>query len=286
MAAPGDEFIVSVGVFNNTTGGSGPIRLEAQLGPGLSLVGPASVDLQIAEKKEGVGEFRAQGERGAGRRDADVHRAARRGRSAHRGKRQRAAGGRLSHAADARPRRRRRPRSRRSRAICISERRKVEAAVSTLPLVWGQGLTAYLDNYAYSCTEQLVSKGMSALILTSRPGVRHDSKPRRAQPLDATFSIAARPRRTTRAASACGRRRRTTAEFATVYAAHFLVEAQGSRPEDSAGGPRRRQRLADALRVDAGEHARRRTAARLRRLPARAAGHQAERRARRTSSRS
>ena len=59
MVTPGDEFIVSVGVFNNSTG-SGPIRVSVQLGPGLSLSGPASVDLQIAEKKEGVGEFRVK----------------------------------------------------------------------------------------------------------------------------------------------------------------------------------------------------------------------------------
>jgi uncharacterized protein YfaS (alpha-2-macroglobulin family) len=41
--------------------------------------------------------------------------------------------------------------------------------VSAVPLVWGQALTAYLDSYAYTCTEQLTSKGVSALILTSRP---------------------------------------------------------------------------------------------------------------------
>ena len=58
MAAPGDEFIVSVGVFNNNAGATGPIRLDAEVSPGLSLVSPASVELQIAEKKEGVGEFR------------------------------------------------------------------------------------------------------------------------------------------------------------------------------------------------------------------------------------
>ena len=32
--------------------------MSAQLGPGLALQGPASVDLQIAEKREGVAEFR------------------------------------------------------------------------------------------------------------------------------------------------------------------------------------------------------------------------------------
>src|SRR5262249_56991211 len=42
MTAPGDEFIVSVGVFNNATGG-GPIRLEAQLGPNLTALNPSTV---------------------------------------------------------------------------------------------------------------------------------------------------------------------------------------------------------------------------------------------------
>ena len=51
--SPGDEFIVSVGVFNNNGGANGPIHVEAQLSPGLSLVSPAGLDLQIAEKKEG-----------------------------------------------------------------------------------------------------------------------------------------------------------------------------------------------------------------------------------------
>ena len=41
MTAPGDEFIVSVGVFNNTAG-SGPIRLEAQLGPRVVISGGRS----------------------------------------------------------------------------------------------------------------------------------------------------------------------------------------------------------------------------------------------------
>src|SRR5262249_52043216 len=58
MVAPGDEFTVSVGVFNNTTGGSGPIRLEVQGSAGLSVAGPSSIDLQVADKKEAAGGFR------------------------------------------------------------------------------------------------------------------------------------------------------------------------------------------------------------------------------------
>src|SRR5262245_18465490 len=58
MVAPGDEFIVSVGVFNNTVGNNQPIQVEAQPGPELSAQGPARVELQVEDKKEGVAEFR------------------------------------------------------------------------------------------------------------------------------------------------------------------------------------------------------------------------------------
>ena len=63
---PGDEFIVSVGVYNNTTGGTGPIRVELQPGSGLSLVGAGSAELQIADRKEGVGEFRVKADAALG----------------------------------------------------------------------------------------------------------------------------------------------------------------------------------------------------------------------------
>src|SRR5579872_1517590 len=58
MVAPGDEFSVSVGVFNNTVGGRGPIRVEVQAGAGLSPAGPSAVDLDVPEKREAPGEFR------------------------------------------------------------------------------------------------------------------------------------------------------------------------------------------------------------------------------------
>jgi uncharacterized protein YfaS (alpha-2-macroglobulin family) len=106
-----------------------------------------------------------------------------------------------------------------------SELRKVEATVSTLPLVWGQGLTAYLDAYEYSCTEQLVSKGFAALIIEARPefGVvrNRDGRP----PLDATYS-ALRSRVNERRGLGLWSSEPETAEFATVYAAHLLVDAK------------------------------------------------------------
>ena len=223
MAAPGDEFIVSVGVFNNSTGASGPIRLEAQPGPGLSLQGAASIDLQIAEKKEGVGEFRVKTNAQLGA--ATLKFTARRGTTeAH-----------MDESVSVRPAVAFRTQLTLGRVDgnsivapltrdLYSEQRKVEAAVSTLPLVWGQGLTAFLDNYAYSCTEQLVSKGMSALIITARPEFG-TIKSRDSRPLDATFSVL-RSRANEQGGLGLWSSSPETAEFATVYAAHFLVEAR------------------------------------------------------------
>src|SRR5262249_4325892 len=93
-----------------------------------------------------------------------------------------------------------------------------------LPLVWGQGLVAYLDNYQYSCTEQLVSKGMSALIVASRPEFG-TVRSRDAQPLDIAYAVL-HSRRNDQGGVGLWSSSPETAEFATVYAAHFLVEAK------------------------------------------------------------
>src|SRR5690606_9920353 len=42
--------------------------------------------------------------------------------------------------------------------------RKVELGLGASPLVWSQGLSDYLADYSYSCTEQMLSKAMPALI--------------------------------------------------------------------------------------------------------------------------
>ncbi len=273
MAAPGDEFIVSVGVFNNSPG-SGAIRLDVQLSPGLSLVGPASVDLQIAEKKEGVGEFRLKANAALGA--AALTFTARRG----------VTEARIEESVSVRPAAGFRTqltlgRVDRSSAVValtrdlFSERRQVEAAVSSVPLVWGQGLVAFLATYPYSCTEQLVSQGMSTLILTARPEFG-TIRSRSAQPLDATFSIL-RSRGNDSGGFGLWTSSPQTAEFATVYAAHFLVEA-GERghkvpPEIMS----ERQRVADAIGLNTGQQLAGWPAASLRRLPAGAPGDQAQR---------
>jgi uncharacterized protein YfaS (alpha-2-macroglobulin family) len=223
---PGDEFVVSVGVFNNTTGGNGPIRLEAQPGSGLTVLSGTGVDLQIGDKKEGVGEFRVKANAMLG--SAALTFTARRGSTE--ASVEEAVGvrpasafrtqltlGRVTNADATTPI---------TRAL-FAEKRQVDAAISTTPLVWGTGLAAYLDSYEYTCTEQLVSKGVSALLVMTRPEF---GRLRGAgdQPLEPTFA-------TIQGGLGLWSSTPETAEFATVYGAHFLIESKdrGQRiPQD------------------------------------------------------
>src|SRR5262249_9535875 len=84
-----------------------------------------------------------------------------------------------------------------------------------------------LENYEYSCTEQLVSKGVAALILAARPefgsvvsGARGTERP-----LDRTFSVM-RSRLNDDGGLGLWSSSPVTAEFPTVYAAHLLVDAK------------------------------------------------------------
>src|SRR5262249_6458213 len=149
---------VSVGTFNNmsnnTSRGIQPIQVDAQAGPELSIQGPARVDLQVPDKKEGVAEFRFKANAMLG--SASVTFTARRGASTARAEetislrpaiayRTQLTLGRLdAEKGTASPTR-----------DLYSQERRVEAAVSAVPLVWGHALISYLGDYPYSCTEQL-----------------------------------------------------------------------------------------------------------------------------------
>ena len=223
MVAPGDEFTVSVGVFNNTVAVKGPIHLEAQVSAGLSPLGPSSVELQVADKKEGVGEFRFKANAVLGA--ATLKFIARRG----------GADARMEESTSVRPAVAYRTqltlgRFESARTVVpltrdlYGEKRRVEAAVSAVPLVWGQGLIAWLDDYPYSCTEQLLSKGMSALVVASRPEFGVVRSRAGATPAD-TFSIL-QSRQNDSGGFGLWSSSPDTAEFPTVYAAQFLLEAK------------------------------------------------------------
>jgi uncharacterized protein YfaS (alpha-2-macroglobulin family) len=223
MVSPGDEFTVSAGVFNNLTGGQGPIHLEVKTGPELSAIGPLSVDLQVASKKEGTGEFRFKANAVLG--SASLRFTARRG----------SAEAHLEESVSVRPAVAYRTRlalgSFDGGSVLVPltrdlyrEHRQVEASVSTLPLVWGQGLIAWLNDYPYSCTEQQVSKGIAALLLASRPEFG-TVKTSDAHPLASVLSTL-QSRQNDKGGLGLWASSPETAEFPTVYAMQFLLEAK------------------------------------------------------------
>ena len=227
MVAPGDEVNVTVGVFNNTSGangqGSAPVRVQVRVSPELTPIGPSSLDLQIAQKREGVAEFRFKANAVLG--PASLQFSAQRGKAeAHLEEsvsvrpaiayRTQLTLGRFDSATNTVPLKR----------DLYIERRSVLASVSALPLVWGEALIAYLDAYPYPCTEQLVSKGFAALLLAARPefGV---VKTRDAQPIAGTLSVL-QSRENESGGFGLWASSPQTAEFPTIYAAHFLLEAR------------------------------------------------------------
>jgi uncharacterized protein YfaS (alpha-2-macroglobulin family) len=166
---PGDEFEVSVGVANNVAGSGAEAAVTVKLEPSeqFEVLGSAQTTLKIAEMRESATHFRV--------RTRDVLGSGTLKFSARVGSKQ----GALATTVSVRPATAyvtsllagsfngdaRVPTTR----TMYPEYRTLAASVSTLPLVLAHGLTSYLDRYPYSCTEQLVSEAMPAIVLSHRP---------------------------------------------------------------------------------------------------------------------
>jgi uncharacterized protein YfaS (alpha-2-macroglobulin family) len=227
MVAPGDEFTVSVGVYNNTQGGSGPgssgpIHVEVQPGAALTPAGPSGVDLQAAYKGEAAAEFRFKANAVLG--SVDLKFIARRGTAeAH-----------IDEAVSVRPAIAYRTQLTLGRfegasvqvplqRDMFNEHRQVEGAVSSVPLVWGQSLVTWLDDYPYLCTEQLISKGMPALVIASHPEL---GSARSRNGSVASVESILQARQNDSGGFGLWTSSAETADFPSVYAAHYLIEAK------------------------------------------------------------
>ena len=102
--------------------------------------------------------------------------------------------------------------------------RKLEASISHTPLALAHGLTAYLQGYQYSCTEQLVSMGMPALILGHRPEFGY-VKSKENRTLDELVSVL-RARQNGDGAFGLWAGNAHVVDYVSVYAMHFLIEAR------------------------------------------------------------
>ena len=274
MVAPGDEFSVTVGVFNNISG-KDPIHVQVQASRELKLTSASNSDLQIAEKREGVAEFRFKANPVLG--PASLKFTAIRGKSeAHIEEsvsvrpaiayRTQLTLGRFDGASATVPLKR----------DLYPERRSVEASVSAVPLVWGEGLVAYLDSYPYPCTEQLVGKGFAALLLASRPDFGA-VKTRDPQPIAGTLAMLQSRENDS---GGFGLWSSSPRDRRFPHRVRSPLPAGSARPRSK--GPARdagqSRRMAHAVRLHSGSHSSGWPSARLCRLSARAPGNQARRR--------
>lgn len=233
MAAPGDEFEVTLGVANNMTdlnGESVPVSVTLKTTPHLQLISEPEQHISLAEKREGMVRFRLKATEQLGgaeliftaayttqdKQHTSVERfgstsvrpvmpyrtVTEMGRMA--GKQQEV----------------------NSMRAMFNPYAKREARVSFSPLVLTNGLASYLENYPHYCSEQLVSRAIPQLMQTKYADVMGVSAPvAENDPLAGLFTVL-RSRQNSQGAIGLWRATATGDSFVTLYVAHYLLEAK------------------------------------------------------------
>ncbi len=235
---PGDEFDISVGVANNVagSGNEAPIAVTLQTSAHLEVIGSPKAELKIGELREGVVSFRLKARPQPGA--ATLHfTATLGGKSAKLGTdlsvRPASPYETVLTAGSVRNGNAEAPVTR----TMYAEYRKLEAGISPIPLVLAQGLSAYLSAYPYSCTEQIVSQALPALILGERPefGIVRAERGASLAKLIAML----RSRQNSDGAFGLWAANPLVDDAAAVHAVHFLIEARERKevvPQDMLTG--------------------------------------------------
>ncbi|MDR2710805.1 MAG: alpha-2-macroglobulin, partial [Burkholderiales bacterium] len=223
---PGDEFDVPVGVSNNLEGSGKDAKVKVTLDGGeyFETVGEKTIEVPIVENREGVVHFRARAKPLLGSGTLSL--------TAGIGDKK----SKLTTAVSVRPATPYRqefqagvvasgkevelPMARR----LFAEHRKLDVGVSASPMVMANGLAAYLDNYSYTCTEQIVSQAIPALVLSHRPEFG-EIKSKRGATLSGLMTML-RARQNAEGAYGLWAGNAIVSEPASVWAQQFLVEAK------------------------------------------------------------
>ncbi|MCG8710636.1 alpha-2-macroglobulin family protein [Brenneria sp. 4F2] len=229
MVAPGDEFDVSVGVSNNLSelhGQSIAIALRLNAPPQLEVVGNAVQSLSLAEKREGVINFRLRAKAILG--DAPLAFEAKYGDKISR----------RTISTSVRPAMPFRTQSimgRMNRSHNVDNLRQMfdayavrKTAVSNSPLVLAGGLSQYLADYPYYCSEQIVSRSVPLMLAAAHPEMRGDqNQMESAKQLNAMLAVL-RSRQNDRGAIGLWRSSPEADPFVTPYTVQYLLEARAA----------------------------------------------------------
>jgi uncharacterized protein YfaS (alpha-2-macroglobulin family) len=236
--SPGDQFDISVGVANNVAGSGkeAPVTVTFATSPQLEVVGPASQLLKIGEMRESVASFRVRALDGPRAQLGSAtlsFSAATGGNGANKS-------AKLSSDVSVRPATQRTTSTaigafKGSAEVAVTrdmfgQYRVTEAAVSTLPLVMASALSNYLAGFEHLCTEQLVSQTVPGIVLARRPefagaGGGAAAKLPEARSFERALSVL-RTRQNAEGGFGMWNAAAEADEFASVYAAHMLLEAR------------------------------------------------------------
>jgi len=168
MLAPGDEVDVSYGLANNLKSSTGAVDVALKTSANVEVVGESKQSLKVDAGKEGQGSFhiRAKDTPGA----ASLVFTASTGST----KAQLEEGFSLRPAAPYRTAITTGRTESDKKQVLLTRKlyepfRTVNVTAGYTPLAWSSGIQQYLNVYPYSCTEQLVSMGLPALLLSQHP---------------------------------------------------------------------------------------------------------------------
>lgn len=225
VLTPGDEAIVGLAVFNNSVG-SGPnakVNIEVKGSDQIEILDKKTLELEIPETKEVSTSFRVRAKDSLG--VVKLEFVARQGSKSSR----------LTEDISLRPAT---PyRTKLWGGSLSNEKEKIELtrnvypdfarrtmSVSFLPLVMAHGLLEYLTDFPYGCMEQLLSKAFPTLILGDKPDFGFSAS-QREKAFKNTISLL-RQRQTSDGGFGLYWSYGESAEFPSVYATHYLVEAK------------------------------------------------------------
>lgn len=227
FVAPGDEFEISASIANNVKD-SGPkanVAVQLNISPGLEVLGSDKTSLIISEGQEKTVHFKLRAHAKLG--SASINLVASIGDQSSS----------MDSTLSIRPAS---PftttvTSGRSKTMAQSlavdrslypEYRKVEAAISSSPLILVSGLQQYLDNFPYGCTEQLISKAFPLLVMADQPWFMSDAQIIN-QKIMATLQMLSQRQMSNGGFSYWpGMGENAGNAWASVYAMHFLTDAK------------------------------------------------------------
>jgi uncharacterized protein YfaS (alpha-2-macroglobulin family) len=227
FVAPGDEFVITASVANNVkdSGAAAPVLLQLTATPELEIIGPSSETLAIDEGKEKTVQFKLRANSVLGSAKLRlVASTADKSSKIDTTLSVRPASAYMTSvisgsSTDA------------STSVNIDrdlypEHRKVQAAISSSPLILVAGLQRYLDGFPYGCTEQLTSEALPLLAMAGQTWFANDSQVI-TDKINMTIQMLGQRQMSNGGFSYWpGLADNASNAFASVYAMQFLTEAR------------------------------------------------------------